>query len=182
MRISLNKLLLLIFALFMCLLLFLTYALSKLERTDPDFFHLLEIPVINNGEDMIYPLNFEEIKTYLLIGELVTTDGLLVKDNNFIYSGRISLQNISGETIFSKEFGRKKGIDFRSEILAIIEKSTIENTNQLTLSDYQFTLSDEFLNAQYSEIEFLPQRKFQNALPSETKFRLFLRPNDNLLH
>ena len=150
--------------------------------TNPDRFHLVEVPVLDVRESVEFDLKLIKGARYDLIAELVTADGHMIKDPNFKYKGLVTIEDTNGVVLFRAEMVGNSGIDFRSDanIIGRTEKHIAKKASVLKISDYQFYLSEDFENQNYENIEFLTRKELSKENISNPQFRIFIRSEPGL--
>ena len=76
------------------------------------------------------------------------------------------------------------GIGFRADIniIGTTEKIVAKKARILKISDYQFSLSEEFKSQDYEGIEVMEVRDISNIDFSNPKFRIFIRPERGIFY
>jgi len=150
--------------------------------SNPDRFHLVEVPVLDVHESVEFDLKLIKGARYDLIAELVTADGHMIKDPNFKYRGVVTIEDANGEVLFRADMVGDSGINFRSDanIIGRTEKHIAKKASVLKISDYQFHLSEGFENQNYENIEFLTRKELSKENISNPKFRIFIRSEPGL--
>ena len=151
---------------------------SSSEGSNGDLFHLLDVPITESKQIVEFELNFKKGRRYDLIAAFVTADGVMIQDPNFEYKGLVTIEDIRGQELFRAEIIDKKGIYFDSEFdfIGRTEKGIARKAAVLKISDFNFSLSEEFKNQNYENIEFVSLKDPSKENIANPKFRVFIRP------
>ena len=155
-----------------------------MTEPNPDRFHLLEVPVLEDRQFVEFDLKLIKGFRYDLVAELVTADGHMIKDPNFSYKGVVTIEDLKGNILFRADMMGDSGIGFRADtnIIGTTEKIVAKKASVLKISDYQFSLSEEFKNHNYENIEFLTRKDISSEDISTPKFRIFIRPERGIFY
>ena len=151
---------------------------------NPDRFHLLAMPVSEESQVIEFDIKLVRGFRYDLVAELATADGLEIKDPNFKYEGVVTIEDLKGNVLFRADMMGEAGIGFRADIniIGTTEKIVAKKASVLKISDYQFSLSEEFKNHNYENIEFLTRKDISSEDISTPKFRIFIRPERGIFY